>query len=52
MATLSLLSIVIKLQGQRYCPSGIVYDWIQVTKVGPFTRTIVFGIGDGLWFPN
>ena len=25
---------------------------IQVTKARPFTQIVVFGIRDGLWFPN
>ena len=50
----SLLRGVIEFQGQdteilsirgRVC-------WIQVTKARLFTHMVVFGIGDGLWFPS
>ena len=50
----SLLSRVIGSQRltQRYCPSGTWYSQVQVTKAGPFTQMVVFGIGDGLGFPS
>ena len=49
VATPSLLSKVIESQGltHRYCPLGTRYSHVRVTKAGPFTHMVVFGIGDG-----
>ena len=52
MATLSLLSRVIESQGQDIEISSIRDRVLSGTKVGPSTQMIVFGIGDGLWFPS
>ena len=54
MATPSLLSGVIEFQEQDTEILSIRDRvWrIQVTKARPFTHTVVFGIGDGLWFPS
>ena len=54
VATSSLLSRVIESQGQDKEMLSIKdrYGRIQVTKVGPFTRMTVFGIGERLWFPS
>ena len=49
MATLFLLSRVIESQGQDV---EIVSIEVRVTKAGPFTQMVVFGIGDRLWFPS
>ena len=51
VATPSLLSRVIESQGQDTEISSI-RDRVQVTKVGPFTRMVVFSIGEELWFPS
>ena len=54
MATPSLLSRVIESQVQdaELVSSGAKYSRVQWTKAGPSTQMVVFGIGDGLWFPN
>ena len=51
MATPSLLSIVIESQGYDTEILSIK-DRVQVTKAGPFTRMVVFGIEEDLWFPS
>ena len=51
MATPSLLSRVIKSQGQDTKILSI-RDPVQVTKAGPFTPMVVFGIREELWFPS
>ena len=45
----SLLSKVIESQGKD---TEILSIGVQVTKAGPFTRMVVFGIGEELWFLN
>ena len=54
IATPSLLSRVIESQGQEVEMSSIraKYCQVRVTKAGPSTHIVVFGIGDGLWFPS
>ena len=54
MATASLLSKVIESQGRdtKILSIRTGYSQIQVTKARPFTRMVVFGIGEGLWFPS
>ena len=54
VATPSLLSKVIESQGQdiEILLLGTRYNQVQVTKAGLFTRMIVFGIGEELWFPS
>ena len=49
VATPSLLSRVIESRDitRRYCPSGTRYSQVQVTRVGPSTQMVVFGIEDG-----
>ena len=37
---------------RRYYLSKTKYYRIQVTKAGPFTWMVVFGIEEGLWFPS
>ena len=51
MATPTLLSRVIESQGQEV-EIVSMRDRVQLTKVGPSTPIVVFGIGDGLWFPS
>ena len=51
VATPSLLSRVIESKGQDTEILSIK-DRVQVTKAGPFTRMVVFSIGEELWFPN
>ena len=50
----SLLSRVIESQGQDTKILFIRdrYNQVWVTKVGPSTHMVVFGIGDGSWFPS
>ena len=49
VATPSLLSGEIESSGrtQRKRPSGTEYSQVQVTRAGPSTRMVVFGIEDG-----
>ena len=47
----SLLCRVIESQGQD-TEIASIRDRVQETKVGPCTHMVVFGIGDGLWFPS
>ena len=51
MATPSLLSKVIESQGQEVEIVSIK-GRVQLTKAGPSTQMVVFGIGDRLWFPS
>ena len=54
VATPFLLSRVIESQGQD-AEIMSIRDWVsqvRVTRAGPSKHTVVFGIGDGLWFPN
>ena len=53
VATLSLLSRVIESQGQDTDIVSI-RDRVQLgicNEAGPSTQMVVFGIGDGSWFP-
>ena len=54
MATPFLLCRVIESQGQDAEISFIKgqVQAVQVTKAGPSTQMVVFGIGAGLWFLN
>ena len=51
VVTPSLLSRVIESQGQD-TKILFIRDQVQVVKARPFTRMVVFGIEEELWFPS